>query len=351
MNVDRDLAAIQSSVSASIPDFQLVVLCGSYGRGDGALVPGPGGMMPYNDYDLVIVSDAIPPRRKQVALLSALQQSCSLKTTDIKYYRTRNLRRLRPTVFNFDLKYGSSFLAGNRSLLVQIPEFASADIPLREVLVLFLTRLWTLLGCATENHFQSGVEGPEARHFRYQLAKAVFAASDALLIDARQYTCRYADRVHRVSRLGQGIIPPPMLAWALDSKRMPSADPLTPNEMWSLYDDVAAIFLKCMREVLSRYFVGCTKESLSLAEHYRRHPGTLLRRALYPIRHGHSFENTFNLNMAQIHLAEAYTGGRRIDRSELSKAVARLNRVRPELGAPESWHAAREIAAQLRLQN
>lgn len=351
MNVNPDLAAIESSVAASIPDFQLLVLCGSYGRGEGALVPGPGGMIPYNDYDLVIVSDAIPPRRKQVALLSALQQSCSLKTIDIVYYRTRNLRRLRPTVFNFDLKYGSSFLAGNRLLLEQVPAFASADIPLREVLVLFLTRLWTLLGCAAENHFQTGVKGSEARHFRYQLAKAVFAAADALLIDARQYTCRYADRAHRVSRLDQDIIPPAMLAWALDSKRMPSADPLTPSEMWSLYDDVATIFLKCMRRVLSRYFVRCTEESLSLATHYRRQPGTLLRRMLYPIKHGHSFENTFNLNMAQIHLAEAYTGGRRIDRSELSKAVNRLNRVRPGLGALESWHAARVVAARLRLEN
>jgi hypothetical protein len=63
------------------------------------------------------------------------------------------LRKLNPSIYNYDLKYASKVIQGDPDVLNLIPEMDPSKLPLKEGKTLFFTRLWTLLGSLDEKGF------------------------------------------------------------------------------------------------------------------------------------------------------------------------------------------------------
>ena len=130
-----------------VSSSEAVILYGSYARGEGSWYRDERGeWCPYNDYDLLIISNH---RVREEALTRArrvMAEEVGLRWVDVSVMPPWRLNGLAPTVFNFDLKYGSKVIQGDDLLTERMPAFRADDIPLREVMTLILTRAYTFLG-------------------------------------------------------------------------------------------------------------------------------------------------------------------------------------------------------------
>ena len=120
-----------------------------------------------------------------------------IKWIDISVLKEQKLKRLKPTIFNYDLKYGSKIIYGDKNILTKIPNYYECDISLNEIDTLFKTRMWTFLGSLKEN-FPANLYGDDSRFFRNQMSKALLAIVDVKLILINKYHTSYKTRVKRI---------------------------------------------------------------------------------------------------------------------------------------------------------
>ncbi len=172
-----------------------VILCGGYGRGEGGWFIENGTFKPYNDYDLLLVLEKKIPNHEIQILRKKLATKIGIRWVDITQKTPQELKKLRLSIYNYDLKYVSKVIGGDYSILKLIPNFDASKLPLKEGEILFFTRLWTLLGCLNEKGFQIQFNKEEARFFRSQMAKAILAVVDVLLLQRGAYHPSYRKRI------------------------------------------------------------------------------------------------------------------------------------------------------------
>jgi hypothetical protein len=98
-----------------------------------------------------------------------------------------SLAVLKPTVFNYDLKYASRALVGDPELLDQIPPFKPSDIPPWEGLRLLFNRIAGLMGAVERRPGGTELEASDPSYLKNQIIKGLVACGDALLISQEQY--------------------------------------------------------------------------------------------------------------------------------------------------------------------
>jgi hypothetical protein len=232
-----------------------IILYGSYGRNEGAFYRKNNKIYVYNDYDLLLIVNDIIPDKEIQYIKQALLDKLDVRWIDISQERTDNLRKLKPTIFNFDLKYGSRVIDGSNGILNTIPSFKSEQLTLKEAEVLYFTRLYTLLGSLRPNAFMDGVEGEESRFFRNQMAKAVLAVVDILLLQKNIYHTSYRERVDRLVNmypLKKELID--LSRWALYEKMTPSAPTMHAKETKDFHSQIVSLYQKEMFIALSKYY-------------------------------------------------------------------------------------------------
>ncbi|MCX5800447.1 MAG: hypothetical protein NTX17_03565 [Candidatus Eisenbacteria bacterium] len=182
--------------------LEAIVLAGGFGRGEGTLHRDDGAPgLPFNDLDLLLVGT-----RRGIAsgvlrhLKSSLAQLLGVDFLDIGYMCSSQFREARPTIFLYDLKYGSKILWGSPDVLEQVPSFASSDLPLTEATRLFLNRgiglLYVLLS------IERGETGSVSRkNAAVAWSKVVLAAGDAILLERKLYHWSYVERMKRIDEM------------------------------------------------------------------------------------------------------------------------------------------------------
>ena len=109
-------------------------------------------------------------------------KSCiSIRWIDLSQIRLNKLKKIKNSIFNYDLKNASKVLYGNKKLQNLIPNLKPSEIPLKDIDILFKTRLWTIVGCFEDTIFKN-LYGSKSIFFRNQMAKAVLACVDCYLV-------------------------------------------------------------------------------------------------------------------------------------------------------------------------
>ena len=347
--LSQDIAIIKSSLK--VFDYSAILLYGAYGRDEGSwIVEKDGTCFPYNDYDILLVlnkkipEDLIEPVRKKLA------QEVGIHWIDIDQKTPRELRKLHPSIYSYDLKYASKVIDGDCSLLNLIPEIDPSTLPLKEGDILFFTRLWTLLGLLDKKGFNVDRNGEESRFFRNQMAKAILAVVDILLLQKGAYHPSYKERVKRLKNLyPEKSRFYELTEWALEEKLFPKAPNMTAKELEKFYQKVHYYFFSEMFHLLTQYYGRKVESPKAIESYLKFNIVNLIKRIGWVIlRRNLDREKKIAVNIAQAYIAAAY---RKKDRRKFLKRGLKFMRfIDKSLPAYLSWDEARVLVAKMRME-
>ena len=326
-----------------------VILCGGYGRGEGGWFIEDGTFKPYNDYDLLLVLEKKIPNNELQLLRKRLATKIGIKWVDVAQKTPQELKRLRLSIYNYDLKYASKVIDGDYSILKLIPNFDVSKLPLKEGKILFFTRLWTLLGCLNEKGFQIECSEEEARLFRSQMAKAILAVVDVLLLQKGAYHPSYRERIQRlISLYPKNIEFNELSKWALKEKLVPSSNNVSPKYIKELYSKVHKEYFFHMMEFFSKYYNKKVTSVYDIERHTKYSFDHLVRRLGYfVIKRSFKGEKILGIKMAQMFIAGAYEDGN-INKELLRKGIRYMKYIDSSISDELSWNKARILVAKMR---
>lgn len=235
---------------------EAILLCGGYGRGEGAWFEDEGGNpSPYNDYDLAVITEKPFSRERYTKLRKRLANEIGINWVDIDCYTKAKLSRMTSTIHNVDLFEASTVLWGNNEWKKGFKQPDASKIGKEDIIRLYTTRMWTFLGSLEKD--PEALDVDSSRFFCNQMAKAVLAGCDMRLVANKRYTTSYRERVTIVSK---DYIDNPeyvkLCEWAISEKLHPSSRVLTACDVHALYNNVYSYFMDSMR-----YSMGSDAES------------------------------------------------------------------------------------------
>ena len=169
-----------------------IILTGSFGRGEATVIGKNGKLKFLSDCEIIIIPYKwIFSRKKLNEFEREFYQRTSLKVEIWGFTPTLYLfipfmkKRIKPTIANYDLKYGSKVMYG-KNYLERIPDFKSQDIPLWEGIRLLFNRMAEAL-----KYFS--LKNP-SKEMVFWANKIILACQDALLLSLGKYACSYKKR-------------------------------------------------------------------------------------------------------------------------------------------------------------
>lgn len=157
---------------------------------------------PINDYDLIVVC-AENKQEELNHLGDKLAKQLALDYVDLAW-SDGNWKNLPLTMFNYDLKYGSQVIQGDKSVLEELPHYPAADIPILEAVMLLLNRTAGLLTGLRGEYFEGKpLTSPEKSYLYNQVVKASVAIGDWFLVNWKCYDVSYRIRRERFSAFGK----------------------------------------------------------------------------------------------------------------------------------------------------
>jgi len=169
---------------------QSIILTGSFGRGEITVINQNGNFKFLSDCELLLIpyqflkGQLIKNIQKQLYNATGLKIEIWGGTLTLFLY-VKSLLHLKPTISNYDLKYGSRVVYG-KNYLDKIFPYKQEDIPLWEGLRLLFNRMIEALDYYS--HEDTTIE------MIYWTDKIVFACQDALLLTLGIYFSSYRER-------------------------------------------------------------------------------------------------------------------------------------------------------------
>lgn len=217
---------------------QAIIIYGSYGRNEGAWILDQKNLLPYNDFDIIVVDDSINNRRYSRKLTESLKEKLKVEWIDLQVVSKKRLKLLsKRTIFNYDLKYGSTVIYGDEKILELIPINLESKINIKDLEVLFNTRLWTFYGSYLT---LESLDKNESRFFKYQMSKAILASIESFLIRNNYYNCSYKIKVKKFIELSNENHK--LALWALEEKLNPSNEIIGKKDAEALLNNVKKMF-------------------------------------------------------------------------------------------------------------
>ncbi len=347
----EDIALLVRRCSALVPERTAIILYGGFGRNEGSWFEAkPGMWQPYNDYDVCIITDRKAPNHAVKTLATSLALEIGIHWVDISQLSPRELRRLRPSIKNYDFKNASKVIYGDPTVLGLIPDIDPSTLPMKEAQILFFTRLYPLIGSLDENGVDQDLEGESTRFFRNQMAKAVLAAVDVLLLAKGAYDASYCKRVERVAEVYPEKLDFLELGrWALKEKLRPQAPPMTAREVREMYELVRHHYLTEMYCALSLRFGRRIASPKDIEFCMKWLPVSLMKRLYWVLKFRDlRMGRQISVLNAQSYLAAAW-GPDCINEELLRQGVSLLRRVDNRISTGLTWDEARLEAARLRM--
>lgn len=203
--IDADMERIAEALQASdfASHWKALVLLGGYGRGEGSpLISADGGELPFNDYDLIVVTDTLAP--KICAELRALEKQLTDELglpVDLYPYLEKTLSRCEFSLLNYEMKYGHRVISGDVNVLDALPDYSHNDLPLSEGTRLLLNRGKLLLDIKRRLTQPGPLTAEERERFLKFLFKTDLALGDCALLACGEYDISYTVKKGRIGQL------------------------------------------------------------------------------------------------------------------------------------------------------
>lgn len=328
------------------------ILYGGYGRDEGSwIIEKNGEYRPYNDYDiLLVIENKIPVERIEL-LRKDLAKQIGIRWVDIGQKTPVELKKLKPSIYNYDLKYASKVIQGDPGVLNLIPEIDAAKLPLKEGETLFFTRLWTLLGSLDKKGLKADLKGEDSRFFRNQMAKAMLAVADVLLLQKGAYHPSYKERVKRVSELypeRKNLCD--LAEWALEEKLFPKSPDMMADEIKKLYQKVHHYFFSEMYGLLTKYYRRKIDNPNGIERHLKWGITSIIKRVGWIVlRKNMNWERRIKVNLAQSYIAAAFNNNTNYNEF-FQRGISYIRYLDRSFPVNSSWDEARVRVAELRME-
>ena len=328
------------------------ILYGGYGRDEGSwVIENNGEYRPYNDYDILLVIENKISVEQIELLRKDLAKQIGIRWVDIGQKTLAELKKTKSSIYNYDLKYASKVIQGDSDILNLIPEIDATKLPLKEGETLFFTRLWTILGSLGGKGFKVGLKREESRFFRNQMAKAVLAVVDVLLLQKGAYHPSYKVRVKRLTELYSEKRDLCELAeWALEEKLFPKAPDMTVDEIKKLYQKVYHYFFSEMYSLLTKCYRRKIDNPKGIERHLKWGINSIIKRIGWIVlRKNMNWERRIKVNLAQNYIAAAFNNNTNCNEF-LQKGISYIRYLDRSFSANSSWDEARVRVAELRME-
>ena len=177
-----------------------IIISGSFGRGEATVIEENGKLKFLSDCEVILIPYKwIFNREKLEKFEQNFYKKTGLKVEIWGFTPTLYLflpflsKKIRPTIANYDLKYGSKVIHG-KNYLDKIPAFKPEDIPLWEGIRLILNRMAEAL-----EHFSLN----PSDEMLFWTDKIVLACQDSLLLLLKEYTPSYRERNERFIKVSK----------------------------------------------------------------------------------------------------------------------------------------------------
>jgi hypothetical protein len=214
--IDSDLRRISEAVRDSRYGslYRALVLIGGYARGEGTPFLVNGKQVPFNDYDLVVVSKPLN-RRQRAGVQSDLRGwestlSAELNLpVDLCLYPENVLRQAEFSLLNYEMKYGHLVVWGEQDIIGLLPEYPHDRIPLSEGTRLLMNRGKLLLDVRRALRTQTTFTDEERIRYIKFLFKALLAFGDCTLLAHADYDLLYSVKKERIGNYVDADMPDP----------------------------------------------------------------------------------------------------------------------------------------------
>jgi hypothetical protein len=215
--LDADFAVIVQALTTSQdgPLCVALILIGGYGRSEGTPYIVGDRQLPFNDYDFVVVSEAMS-RQQRIAVqarLRQLEQNLSQQLglpIDLCLYPYNDLQRAEFSLLNYEMRYGHKVIWGKQDVLNDMPAYAHDAIPLSEGTRLLLNRGKLLLDIRQALRTGKELTADERLRFMKFVFKAFLAFGDCALLLLRTYDLSYVVKKKRVETVAATDVPDPV---------------------------------------------------------------------------------------------------------------------------------------------
>jgi hypothetical protein len=261
-----------------------IFLYGGYGRDEGSWVieksdEGIINVKPFNDYDIALIVDKKISRDEVLELEKELKKQIDIKWIDISQYTIDELKNFNTTIKNYDFKYASKWIYGDENILNHIPKMRVENISLLDVQILYATRIWTLIGSFSKDGLEK-MNSENEMFFRNQMAKAILAIVDNILVVNKQYDPSYKKRVEKLDKFTDDKKLLELSKWALEEKLFPKSENMSKEEIESLYKDVNSLFFNYFYKTLSSYYGKNITKPEDIENYLKYSPKNFLKRMI-----------------------------------------------------------------------
>lgn len=345
--VQEDLERIKDALLQEFASIEALILVGGFGRGEGGVVIENGQIRPINDYDIVMVSEGSAHPKKIYEIRKKLAEAIGIWWIDVSVFNPNKLKKLKQSIYSYDLKYGSTIFWGEPEILKRIPDMKASKMPLIEGQTLFITRLWTFLGPFSVEFLNREITNDEAFYLANQLSKALLACVDVLLLSKYAYHVSYIERNKRVKKFYPNMERYyGMFDWALEIKLKPKYDEY--HQLIKKYFEIKTFCLEIMKVFLSKMYRRNFRDWSEFGRIYKTNYRTLIKRAGYLLlRRSRRFEKKLDIDIVQLYLIASYHRDS-IDKKYFHTALHYLSKVTGKGQNNLSWEDARKLASELR---
>jgi len=347
--IQVDLEKIRASLLNEFGEIEALILVGGFGRGEGSVLVENGRIKPINDYDIVMITRKLEDKKKINILRKKLAEDIGLWWVDITNYKLSKVSRLKYSMYNYDLKYGSYVFYGRERILDLIPQMDPKRMPLIEGEMLFFTRMWCFLGPFKTEFLERDLDSKERFFLMNQMSKAIGAFCDAMIITKGCYHHSYAKRLERFKELYFNR------RELVELAELGTEFKLTPYtnisiDLIGLYFRVKVAFLEQMSAFVSRMYGRQFSNWHDYTNAYSRIFKNLLKRGAFIVfDRNNRFGNKILVNIAQLFLVAALERNS-VNGEFLKAAVHNVSRITREDLSSLSWDEARALVADLRMR-
>ena len=223
--IEKDLSIIKDILIKEVNPIS-ITLFGGFGKGEGSVEIVNGNVIPFNDYDLYLITrsklsnDRIEDlvRRTSRAIgrggLDFVEHpgenydSKRFFHVDVRDIPLSDLPRLKRTQRTIELKYASQVIWGDESVLARIPPVSSDGLSVSEGVRNLFNKMNTLLLCMDFEKLRGVELAPDERKIIiYYAVKAYLSCSVALLILRGKFQPTYTGRTVLLEQIFQDEFP------------------------------------------------------------------------------------------------------------------------------------------------
>jgi len=188
-----------------------IILKGSFGRGEPSYLENPDGSLTFlSDFEIELIStnfllekfNFLKKHKTNLIVSKKYNIKIDIGGTKLSLYNICPFlyATLKPTIANYDLKYGSILLYGN-DIRKKIPDFSSEDIPIEEGIRLIVNRVAEAMLYFDHYTNNNSKDFNDIDQLFFWTNKIVLACQDAILIKYGKYHYSYVERNKIFTRL------------------------------------------------------------------------------------------------------------------------------------------------------